>query len=58
MSHSTRSNPTAAAAIEEAARTPVVTVTPWVEPREGGAVLRIQPDAGYGDPHEPLSNLR
>lgn len=49
---------TAAAAIEEAARTPVVTVTPWVEPREGGAVLRIQPDAGYGDPHEPLSNLR
>lgn len=48
----------AEAAIAAAASTPVVTVTPWVEPREGGAVLRIQPDAGYGDPHEPLSNIR
>jgi 8-oxo-dGTP pyrophosphatase MutT (NUDIX family) len=48
----------AEAAIAAAAATPVVTVTPWVEPREGGAVLRIQPDAGYGDPHEPLSNVR
>lgn len=48
----------AAAAIATAAATPVVTVTPWVEPREGGAVLRIQPDAGYGDPQEPLSNVR
>ncbi len=49
---------TAAEAIASAAATPVVTVTPWVEPREGGAVLRIQPDAGYGDPQEPLSNVR
>jgi len=48
----------AEAAIATAAATPVVTVTPWVEPREGGAVLRIQPDAGYGDPQEPLSNVR
>ncbi len=48
----------AQAAIATAAATPVVTVTPWVEPREGGAVLRIQPEAGYGDPHEPLSNVR
>lgn len=48
----------AKAAIEAAAATSVVTVTPWVESREGGAVLRIQPDAGYGDPHEPLSNVR
>ncbi len=48
----------AEAALAAAAATPVVTVTPWVEPREGGAVLRIQPDAGYGDPQEPLSNVR
>lgn len=47
-----------AAALAAAAAKPVVTVTPWVEPREGGAVLRIQPDAGYGDPQEPLSNVR
>ncbi|MFT3808302.1 MAG: NUDIX domain-containing protein [Micropepsaceae bacterium] len=49
---------TVVAALEAAAAKPVVTVTPWVEPREGGAVLRIQPDAGYGDPQEPLSNVR
>ncbi|MBL9011114.1 MAG: NUDIX domain-containing protein [Alphaproteobacteria bacterium] len=47
-----------AEALAAAASSPVVTVTPWVEPREGGAVLRIQPDAGYGDPQEPLSNVR
>lgn len=45
-------------ALAAAGAAPVVTVTPWVEPREGGAVLRIQPDAGYGDPQEPLSNIR
>ncbi len=49
---------TVAAALSAAASKPVITVTPWVEPREGGAVLRIQPDAGYGDPQEPLSNVR
>lgn len=48
----------AASAIAAAASQPVITVTPWVEPRESGAVLRIQPDAGYGDPQEPLSNIR
>jgi 8-oxo-dGTP pyrophosphatase MutT (NUDIX family) len=49
---------TVAEALAAAASSPIVTVTPWVEPREGGAVLRIQPDAGYGDPQEPLSNVR
>ena len=43
-----------AEAIEAARVAKLVTVTPWVE----GKVLRIQPDAGYGDPHEPLSNVR
>jgi 8-oxo-dGTP pyrophosphatase MutT (NUDIX family) len=46
------------AALAAAGAAPIVTVTPWVEQREGGAVLRIQPDAGYGDPHEPMRNIR
>lgn len=49
---------TVADAIAAAEAAPIVTVIPWVEPREGGAVLRIQPDAGYGDPEEPLSSVR
>jgi 8-oxo-dGTP pyrophosphatase MutT (NUDIX family) len=43
----------AAGAIDTARGRPLVAVEPWVE----GAALRIQPDAGYGDPLEPLSAL-
>lgn len=49
---------TAEEAIRTASSTPIVTVTPWVEKREGGSVLRIQPDAGYGDVVEPMSAIR
>jgi 8-oxo-dGTP pyrophosphatase MutT (NUDIX family) len=37
-----------AAALERARRDPLVTVLPRVERREGGAVVRIPPEAGYG----------
>jgi 8-oxo-dGTP pyrophosphatase MutT (NUDIX family) len=37
-----------AAALERARRDPIVTVLPRVERREGGAVVRIPPEAGYG----------
>lgn len=40
-----------------AART-LVTVLPVVEKREGGPVLVIPPDAGYGAVIEPMSNIR
>jgi hypothetical protein len=45
-------------ALKASGASTIVTVTPWVEQREGGAVLRIQPDAGYGDVVEPLSAIR
>ncbi|BCW88898.1 hypothetical protein sos41_20480 [Alphaproteobacteria bacterium SO-S41] len=45
---------TVEAAIAAAAGSKIVTVQPWAE----GSTLRIQPDAGYGDPHEPLTNIR
>jgi len=44
-----------ATALDAARADTIVTVEPWVEPREGGAVLKIQADAGYGDVEEPLS---
>jgi 8-oxo-dGTP pyrophosphatase MutT (NUDIX family) len=40
-------------AAERARGRTLVTVEPWVE----GRVLKIQPDAGYGDVEEPLSAL-
>jgi len=48
---------TVAGAIAEARATPPVTVEPWVEESETGAVLRIRADAGYGDVAEPIKNL-
>ena len=43
-----------AEAIDAARKSPVVTVTPWVEHREGKQYLLIPGDAGYGDVAEPL----
>lgn len=45
------------AAIAAARASSIVTVEPFVEQREGGPVLRIQPEAGYGDVAEPLSSI-
>jgi 8-oxo-dGTP pyrophosphatase MutT (NUDIX family) len=42
-------------AIDRAIDRPLVTVEPKVEPREGGPVLVIPHDAGYGAVEEPLS---
>ena len=44
-------------AAQRAAARPLVTVEPWVVQREGGGVLTIPPEAGYGDVEEPLSAL-
>ena len=35
----------------------LVTVEPWIEDLDGKKVLKIQPDAGYGDPVEPLDSI-
>lgn len=51
-------SPTVVDALRTARESTIVTVTPWVEQREGGSVLRIQPDAGYGDIIEPMSAVR
>lgn len=45
-------------AIDRAAARPLVPVLPKVERREGGGVLVIPEDAGYGAVVEPLSNIR
>jgi 8-oxo-dGTP pyrophosphatase MutT (NUDIX family) len=45
-------------AIDRAAARTLVPVLPKVERREGGGVLVIPPDAGYGPVVEPLSNIR
>lgn len=42
-------------AVARALRRPLVTVEPKVQPREGGPVLVIPADAGYGEVAEPLS---
>jgi hypothetical protein len=47
---------TAADAIAAARTGEIVTVTPWVELREGKQYLLIPADAGYGDIAEPLDN--
>ena len=47
---------TVADAITAARAHNVVTVTPWVEQREGKQYLLIPADAGYGDIAEPLDN--
>jgi len=39
-----------------AART-LVTVQPQIEQRDGGRVLVLPPDAGYGPVAEPLENV-
>ncbi len=44
-------------AIARASGSRIVPVEPWVETRDGGPVLRIPADAGYGDVAEPLSAL-
>ncbi|MDP1632158.1 MAG: NUDIX hydrolase [Caulobacter sp.] len=48
----------AADAISRAAARTLVPVLPKVERREGGGVLVIPPDAGYGAVEEPLSAIR
>jgi 8-oxo-dGTP pyrophosphatase MutT (NUDIX family) len=45
-------------AIEQAAARTLVPVLPVVERREGGAVLVIPPDAGYGAIEEPMTSIR
>lgn len=45
----------AADCIVRAGVRPLTPVLPWVEKREGGPVLVIPPDAGYGEVAEPLS---
>ena len=45
-------------AIARAITRPLVTVEPVVERREGGSVLVIPPDAGYGAVVEPMSAIR
>jgi 8-oxo-dGTP pyrophosphatase MutT (NUDIX family) len=47
----------AADAIARAAARPLVTVEPKVERRDGGQVLVLPPDAGYGAVAEPLSSV-
>jgi len=47
----------AADAIARAMARPVVTVEPRLEQREGGPVLVLPPDAGYGPVAEPLSSV-
>jgi 8-oxo-dGTP pyrophosphatase MutT (NUDIX family) len=47
----------AADALARAQARPLVTVEPRVQPREGGAVLVIPADAGYGEVFEPLAEL-
>jgi 8-oxo-dGTP pyrophosphatase MutT (NUDIX family) len=44
-------------AVARAKARPLVTVEPKVQPREGGPVLVIPADAGYGDVVEPLAAL-
>ena len=44
-------------AIARAVARPLVTVLPVVERREGGGVLVLPPDAGYGAVAEPLSGI-
>jgi len=51
-------NATVSEALARARAEPLVTVEPWIENGPAGAILRIQPDAGYGDPAEPLESLR
>jgi hypothetical protein len=48
----------AADATARAAGRTLVTVLPVVEQREGGGVLVIPPEAGYGAVVEPLSAVR
>jgi 8-oxo-dGTP pyrophosphatase MutT (NUDIX family) len=48
----------AADATARAAARTLVTVLPKIERREGGGVLVIPPDAGYGAVEEPLSAVR
>ncbi|MFZ5668095.1 MAG: NUDIX hydrolase [Pseudomonadota bacterium] len=45
-------------ALDRAAARTLVPVLPRVERREGGGVLVIPPDAGYGAVEEPLSSIR
>jgi 8-oxo-dGTP pyrophosphatase MutT (NUDIX family) len=45
-------------AIAQAAARTLVPVLPVVERREGGAVLVIPPDAGYGAVEEPMTSIR
>lgn len=45
-------------AVEKSRARRLVTVLPRVERREGGGVLVIPPDAGYGAVEEPLSAIR
>jgi 8-oxo-dGTP pyrophosphatase MutT (NUDIX family) len=47
---------TVADALKAARTHKVVTVTPWVEQRDGRQYLLIPADAGYGDIAEPLDN--
>ncbi|MBS0334914.1 MAG: NUDIX hydrolase [Proteobacteria bacterium] len=47
----------AADAVGRAAARTLVTVQPKVEQREGGQVLTLPPDAGYGAVAEPLENV-
>jgi 8-oxo-dGTP pyrophosphatase MutT (NUDIX family) len=45
---------TVADAMDAARNSPVMTVTPWIEHRDGKQYLLIPADAGYGDVAEPL----
>ena len=44
-------------ALHEVPAQKMVTVEPWIEDLDGKKVLKIQPDAGYGDPVEPLDSI-
>jgi hypothetical protein len=44
-------------AVTRAAARTLVTVQPQIQQREGGRVLVLPPDAGYGAVAEPLENV-
>lgn len=48
----------AADAVDRASARTLVTVEPQIVHREGGGVLKIPIEAGYGDVEEPLANVR
>jgi 8-oxo-dGTP pyrophosphatase MutT (NUDIX family) len=48
-------SPTLESALADSAARPIVTVTPWLEARASGNVMRIPEDAGYPHSEEPVS---